>query len=429
MGLTIGKAKEIVADAVSKSLNHIIDRSIDIPIDVKKIVSLIGPRRAGKTSVCFQLIKQLRNEVEDHRLLYVNFEDDRFFPVELSDMDTLIQTYYSTYPENKEVLVWFFFDEVQEVPHWEKFIRRLNDQENCRIYITGSSSTLLSRELSTTLRGRTLTYEIFPLSFQEFLSFKGIQADSHSSKGKSILQHQLAKYIRQGGFPELIFLEEQFHRPTLHEYLNLMLYKDLTERFGIRNPHLIKYLLRFCLINLSKPISINKLYHDLKSQGYKVGKNTVYDYLNYLEEAFVIFRVSKWSTSIREQSINPDKVYAIDQGFKYILTGEGDEGRILESVIFMALRRIGLSPNYWVGKQEVDFYVEQNTLINVSLDLSEDSTRNREIEGLREAMEKTGIQHSILVTFAEEDEISSDQGTIHIVQARDFLLNLESYIK
>ncbi len=428
MGLTIGKAKEIVADAVSKSLNHIIDRSIDIPIDVKKIVSLIGPRRAGKTSVCFQLIKQLRNEVEAHRLLYVNFEDDRFFPVELSDMDTLIQTYYSTYPENKEVQVWFFFDEVQEVPHWEKFIRRLNDQENCRIYITGSSSTLLSRELSTTLRGRTLTYEIFPLSFKEFLSFKEIQTDTHSSKGKSILQHQLARYIRQGGFPELIFLEEQFHRPTLHEYLNLMLYKDLTERFGIRNPHLIKYLLRFCLINLSKPISINKLYHDLKSQGYKVGKNTVYDYLNYLEEAFVIFRVSKWSTSIREQSINPDKVYAIDQGFKYMLTGEGDEGRILESVIFMALRRIGLSPNYWVGKQEVDFYIEQNTLINVSLELSKESTRNREIEGLREAMEKTGIQHSILVTFAEEDEISIDQGTIHIVQARDFLLNVESYI-
>jgi predicted AAA+ superfamily ATPase len=391
-------------------------------------VTLIGPRRAGKTSVCYQLIKNLRATMPTDRLLYVNFEDDRFFPAELTDMDMLLEAYYAMYPANKESLVYFFFDEVQEVPQWEKFVRRLSDQENCRIYLTGSSSKLLSQELATALRGRTLTYEIFPLSFAEFLRFNHTGYDNDSSKGRAVLQHQLQAYMRQGGFPELVFLEEPFHRPTINEYINLMIYKDLMERFSLRNPHLLKYLLKYYLVNMANPLSINRVYNDLRSQGYALSKNTVYEYTSYLEEAFVVFRVSRWSTSVRQQAINPDKLYVVDQAFKYAMSDADDEGRILENMVFMALRRLGLMPDYFMDKQEVDFYVPEKLLINVCLDLSGPATRQRELSGLEAAMRQTGLDTALLVTLHEEGEERLDAGKVRVVTARDFLLKPEGFV-
>ena len=142
-----------------------------------KIVSLVGPRRVGKTFVLYGLIRTLRKTIPAECLVYISFEDDRLFPLQLSDLDGLIAGYYELYPEHRDRTVYFFLDEVQEVPHWEKFVRRITDQENCRVYLTGSSSKLLSQELATSLRGRTVSFEIFPLSFSEFLSFRCIKAN------------------------------------------------------------------------------------------------------------------------------------------------------------------------------------------------------------------------------------------------------------
>lgn len=428
MSLVLSKAKQIIADAINKSLDHLRVREVELPTDVQKIVSVLGPRRAGKTSVCLQLIKVLRNSMPAHRLLYVNFEDDRFFPAQLADMDVLLEAYYSLYPENKDETVYFFFDEIQEVAHWEKFVRRLWDQEDCRIYLTGSSSKLLSREIASALRGRTLSYEIFPLSFGEFLQFTDTDYDMHSSKGKAILQNKLMAYMQQGGFPELVFLPERFHRATINEYINLMLYKDLTERFGVKKPQLLKYLLKYTLKNLANPMSVNKVYNDLKSQGYKLSKNTVYAYLSYLEEAFILYRVSRWSTSVRQQSINPDKFYGVDQAFKYAMTGGADEGRVLENMVYMAMRRLGYEPNYLLQKQEVDFYLEGKWLVNVCLDASDLTTRARELGGLDEAMKSTGLQKSVLVTLDEEGKEQLENGVLEIVPVRNFLLEIEDWL-
>ena len=413
--------QRIIADFIENPLGRVYAREIDVPLDVPKVVSLLGPRRAGKTYVLFDIIQRLRRTVPAHRLIYINFEDDRLFPLQLSDLDALLQGYYEMHPANKDEQVWFFLDEVQEVEHWEKFVRRLSDQENCRIYLTGSSSKLLSRELATGLRGRTLPYEVFPLSFTEFLSFHQVDINEHSSKGQALLYHWLKRYLMQGGFPELVFLPQELHRPAVNEYIDLMLYRDLTERFSLKNPALLKYLLKFMLTNVANPISISRLFNDLKSQGYGVGKNTVYEYISYLEEAFALFKTSIWSRSVRTQAVNPSKYYSIDPAFKHAMSVGEDTGRIFENIVFLALRRKGIEPHYWLDGQEVDFYWENGQLINACYDVSVPATMARELTGLQTAMDKLGVREAQLITWEDEGEVRSGDSVVHIRPLWKFL--------
>ncbi|HHJ50145.1 MAG TPA: ATP-binding protein [Phaeodactylibacter sp.] len=416
--------KRIIADFFTRDLSHVLPRKYDIPLALPKVISLTGPRRAGKTFLLFELIKQLREEGSPkERLVYVNFEDDRLFPIQLSDLDVLLQAYYEMYPDNKEKKVWFFFDEIQEVRHWEKFIRRVHDQENCQLFVTGSSSKLLSREIASSLRGRTLSYEILPLSFREFLDFNSISPDVNTSKGQALLNHWLTRYMQQGGFPELIFLPQEIHQPTIQEYLDLVLYRDITERFNIKNPALLKYLLKYLLNNISNRLSYTKTYNDLRSRGFSVSKNTVLEYISYLEEAFVLFQVSVWNRSLRAQAINPRKVYAIDPAFRHAMSVSADKGRVMENLVFLELKRRGKQPFYYSNGREVDFFLEDEYLINVALSIDEPNTFQRETESLFSAMKQLNISESSLITLYEKRTLRREGKTIHIQPLADFLLN------
>ncbi len=409
--------RKIIADFIEKPLVATLPRELNVPHDVPKIVSLLGPRRAGKTHVLFHLIGLLRQSVPSHRLVYLNFEDDRLFPLQLEDMDALVQAYFEMYPENREERVWFFFDEVQEVPNWEKFVRRLFDTENCRIYLTGSSSKLLSRELATSLRGRTLPFEIFPLSFSEFLSFNQVSINPETSKGQATVLHWFDRWLRQGGFPELIFLPEHLHRRTAEEYLNLMLYRDLTERFSIKNPSLLKYLLKYMVGNMAQALSMTKAFNDLKSQGYALGKNTVYDYVSYLEEAFILFKVDIWHRSVRAQAVNPSKMYLLDPALKYAMSIGEDRGRVLENAVFLHLRRQGLTPFYVLGKQEVDFFWENGQPINVCLEFDAMATREREIKSMAAALQFLDLPAGHILTRDRHEEIKVEDKTVFVQPA------------
>ena len=414
--------KEIIVNFFDKSLDHVIPRDYQIPNDVPKIISLLGPRRAGKTFVLFDIIKKLRRTISKERLVYLNFEDDRLFPIKLEDMDDIVQSYYELYPKNRDQKVWFFFDEIQEVPYWEKFVRRLFDQENCRIYITGSSSKLLSRELASALRGRSIPFEILPLSFKEYLRFQGMNQLSNTSKDKAMKIHHLEKFFKQGGFPELIFIAEDLHNRIINEYIDLMLYRDLAERFGIKHPQLMKYILKFLLVNLANPISVSKIFRDVKSQGYAVSKNTIYEYIGYLEEAFIIFRVGIWSKSIRKQSINPMKSYIIDQSMKYAMSMSDDKGRVLENMVFLELKRKGIHPHYFLDRQEVDFYWDNGKLINACYEFSDPDTKKREVMGLLNAMEILNIDEGEIVTWETSEVLTYDAKKINVIPLYEFLL-------
>ena len=414
--------RQILAESIENPLPNALPRDVDIPIDAPKIISILGPRRAGKTYCLFYVMQQLHKSVERSRLIYINFEDDRLFPLQLKDMDSLLQAYFEMYPTHKDKKVWFFFDEVQEVQDWEKFVRRVWDTENCRIYVTGSSSRLLSRELSTSLRGRTLPYEIFPLNFNEFLHFNQVEINSETSKGKATILHWFDRWLRQGGFPELVFLAENLHRRTVDEYLDLMLYKDLTERFSLKNPSLLKYLLKYMIGNLANPMSINKIFNDIKSQGFKLSRTTVYDYLSHLEEAFLIFRVDIWHRSVRSQAQMPSKTYLIDPAFKFSMTIGEDTGRILENAVFLHLRQKGLKLHYVLKKQEVDFFWENGIPINVCLDFTSYSTKEREIKGMLEALRFLDEKDGLILTRDRTEDLQSNGKNILIRPAWEYFL-------
>lgn len=416
--------QRVIADAIARDYS-VRPRNITLPVDLDKVISLLGPRRGGKTSILWNLIVELREQLPREHLLYLNFEDDRLYPLSLEDMDTMLDAYFDLYPQMRDQKVYFFFDEIQEVPQWEKFIRRIYDQLDCRIYITGSSSKFLSKEIATELRGRTVPYEIFPLSFREYLDFKGIKPDLHQSKSQSLIRNALKEYLTRGAFPEVVHLDQEVTRKILQEYLDLIIYRDITERHGIQNQSLLKYLVKYLFVNQANLLSVNKLFNDLKSRGFQIGRTTVYDYLSYLQDAYLVFQVEKFSKSVREQAINPKKIYGIDTGMKQVVSIGDDWGRMYENTVFLHLRRKYEDIFYWKGKQEVDFYIPGQYLINVVYDLSDPATEKRELNALTEAAGRLKMTEAILITADREDEVKHDGVSIQLIPLWKWLLTFE----
>jgi predicted AAA+ superfamily ATPase len=419
--------KRLITDSQERNLSYVVDRDMDVPLDTKKIISLIGVRRSGKTHVLFSIINRLR-AVADHRnIVYINFEDDRLFPLELKDLSTLLDAYYELYPDKKNEKVWFFFDEIQNVENWEKFIRRLYDTENCDVFITGSSAKLLSREIATALRGRTLSYEVFPLSFSEFLRFKDIRTDLHSSKHRARLRNAFSEYLTKGGFPEIVTYAQPVVVKALQEYIDLIIYRDVIERYGITNTFLLKRLVKFCFTNISTLVSFNKLYNVFRSEGLSISRNTVYEYVSYLEDVFALFTVPVHAKSLREQWRNPRKIYSVDVGFKTAMDYplSSDTGRVFENVVFLELRRKAEKIQYFKGRQEVDFYYllgGKERLLNVSYDMDSPLTRKREINGLIEAMKRFSLSEGSIVTAEHKEVVKTEAGKISVMPLWEWLL-------
>ena len=418
--------KRLIVDNQERTFAEIVLRDIQIPIDTRKIVTLKGVRRCGKTSILYQTIKKLRETVDKTNLVYINFEDDRIFPVQLPDCNELLEAYYEMFPTKKPEKVYFFFDEIQIVENWEIFIRRLHDTENCQIYLCGSSSKLLSSEIASSLRGRSISYEIFPLSFKEFLRFKGIDNNYYSSANYALIRNALNTYLFQGGFPELIYENKDKHKLILQEYVDLIIYKDLIERYGITNRNLLKLLVKYCYVNISTPLSQNKLFNELKSQGISLSKNTLYEYIDYLREVYAIFTIPLYSRSVGEQNRNPLKLYAIDTGFKAIFSISQDIGRVIENVVMLQLRRNNVALHYWAGKQETDFVYEAEDgirMVNVCYDLSNAETKTRELNSLLEAMQQHNTNSATLITMEMEELVSIDNKSISITPIWKWLIN------
>lgn len=421
--------KRLIIDFQERNITGIIEREINIPLNIHKIISLIGVRRCGKTSILYSIIQKLRRDNIPSNIVYINFEDDRIFPLKLKDLNTLIEAYYELFPDKKNEIVYFFFDEIQNIENWEKFIRRIYDNEKCRIFITGSSSKLLSKEIATSLRGRTITFEIFPLSFREFLLFRKIQPFIHSSKVLAKIKNAFNDYIFWGGFPEITNIKDQFlFEKIIQNYMDLIMYKDIADRFNIGNLYLLKILIKYCFTNISTLLSINKLYNDLKSQGISLSKNTLYEYLSYLEDAFAIFSMPMYTHSLKEQNRNPKKIYSIDWSFKRIVSyiHLPDYSKIFENIAFLHLKRKIKDIYYYKLKQEIDFFIEVNgnkKLINVSYDISSAPTKNREIKGLITGMEETSVQEALLITNDCEEEIKINNKKIQILPLWKWLLD------
>ncbi len=414
--------KLLINDFFEKELK-VKKRDIKIPLNSNKIISTVGVRRSGKTYILFDLINSLREKIDRRNIIYINFEDDRLFGLKASDLGLLIDAYFEMYPKKRDEKIYLFLDEIQEIEGWEKFVRRIYDTLNIQIFLTGSSAKMLSKEIASSLRGRSITYEIFPLSFEEYLKFKEVDINLYSSKSLSFIKNHFEKYLKEGGFPEIVFEEdEDIKAKILRDYVDLIVYRDIIERYNIKNLSLLKFIIKYVFSNPATLLSFNKLYNELKTLGYKLSKDTLFDYFEYLNDAYTLFLTPIFRSSVKEENRNPKKLFIVDNGFNYIFNTSfsPDYSKLYENLVFLHLRRKYQEIYYFKEKQEVDFFVPQDKLlINVSYKIDNEKTLNREINALKEAMEKLKIESSLLVTAEIEKEVER----IKVIPIWKFLLN------
>ena len=379
-----------------------------------KISVAIGMRRTGKTNLMLTKIKQLlNNNIPLTRILYLDFEDDRLLPLSQKKLTDLIETFYSHYPNNHHETCFLFLDEIQNVDGWALVIRRIFRSKKTKIYLTGSSAKLLSKEIATALRGRSISTEVWPLSFSEFLHtrVKSLPSFLKSKKTRDYLCQHLNDYMHTGGFPEVILESEINRGKILQDYIQTVLFRDIVERHDITNITALRYMIHYLLLNTATNLSTNKLFNDLKSQSFHIGRTTVYDYLSYIEDAYLIFRVPLYSESVRVSQSNPQKIYAIDTALVNAsrLKRIDNKGRYLENLVYLELRRMGHEIYYYLTKErhEVDFFTKSLDgklhLYQVTWDMKAVHTHQREMRALQEAEKELDIRGQIITSenFAE----------------------------
>ncbi|MEW6006230.1 MAG: ATP-binding protein [Stygiobacter sp.] len=404
--------KTIIKDFHKSSIPDFKERSLEVPLNSGKIISLIGSRRTGKTYYLYQLISKLLETVKKENILYINFEDERL-SLKSEDLRLIIEAYYELYPENKGTL-YIFFDEVQNISNWEKFVRRLYDTVTKNIIITGSSSKLLGKEIASSLRGRAIWYELFPLTFYEYLHFKNIDAtDTYSSKNKARIVNAYYDFLLNGGFPEVIFYDAQLRLKTLQSYLDVMIYRDIIEKHDVKNSASLKYFIKKSLSNVSNTISVNKLFNELKSLGVKISKDTIYDYINYVQDCYLLYLVNIYSESINVQQTNEKKLYCVDNGLVNSVSFKFSEnlGRMLENAVFMQLKSKSEQVFYYKGRGECDFVIQENDKVfvvyQVVFELNE-TNKEREIKGLIEALNYFNLDEGYILTMDQTEDIEME---------------------
>ena len=385
-------------------------REAQFPKAPGKIQVAIGMRRSGKTYFLYQkILDLLKSGAHLTAILYLNFEDDRLMPIDEKKLAKLVDDFYTLYPENHDQKCYLFFDEIQNVKNWPLVIRRLHDTKNAEIFLTGSSAKLLSKEIATSLRGRSLATEIWPYSFKEFHRAKKIPLSRSlfDKKTHDKLAQIFNSYLSQGGFPEIVSFDPFAQQKTLQEYLDVVIYRDMIERHEIKHPTVIKYLILSLIHNVGKPFTVNKFYNDIQSQGHSIGKDILYDYLSYIEDAYLAFAVPLYDKSIRKVQTNPKKIYGIDTGLIRALTldYDNDWGRLFENMIYLELRRLGCKISYYLthDRHEVDFLVQDprgvKKLFQVAWNTEDPATLERETRALKTAMQELKIGGEI-VTLA-----------------------------
>jgi hypothetical protein len=416
--------KYIIKEFHEARLPELYERKLTIP-ETQKVISLIGLRRAGKTFYFYQLINNLiEDSINPSQILYINFEDDRILPLNVKELNTILEAYYELYPENTSETLYLFFDEIQNIDNWELFIRRVHDKKNARIYITGSSSKLLSKEIATSLRGRTLSYYLFPLSFEEFLRFRQVtlNKDFEYTDARFKVKKLFSEYLVGGGFPEVVLEAEELRQDILRNYFEMFIYRDLVERFSIRNTSLLKSLVKFLITNIGTTFSVNSFYRTIKKD-MPVGKDTLMEYLSYLEDINLVYLVPIFSYSLKKQQVNPRKVYCIDNGLRNAVSFmfSKDEGRLAENLVFLELKRRSKEPYYWKNKGEVDFVIKDRdsslTAINVSYT---DEIDERETKALLEFADEFSPKVKELILLTKD--LEKTEGRIKIIPLWKWLM-------
>lgn len=310
---------------------------------------------------------------------------------------------------------------------------RLYKTYSKNIYITGSNAKMLSSQIATALRGWPVEYEVFPLSFGEYLRFKGVEVSRFDEAGRARLLSMCHEYLHSSAFPEVALIgEDSLKIRKVQGYFNTMLFRDLVEHYGLSNPDTVRYFIKRMMSNLTKPTSVNSIFNDLKSQGRKVDKNKLYELTEMLCEIFMFYRANRWSLSLVKESSRLPKYYFIDNGMRdaVVMPQSDDNGKLLENAVFLHLRRHIDSMQkitFFSELYECDFVVQREehieVLVQVCWTLSDVETRNREFRGLKTASNVTQCRNCLIITFDEEDELEYEGVDVKVMPAWKWLLN------
>ncbi len=404
--------RQKILDGVHQSGKPFVPRDIALPRVPGRAIAVTGMRRVGKTTLLWQILQErAQSGTPREALVFFSFEDERLMGMSAQHLHLLVEEYYALFPEHRDrTLVTLFLDEIQLVQGWETFVRRLLDSEKVDIFLSGSSSRMLSREVASSMRGRTMEVQVFPFSFREYLRFYGVEptasVDRLSKSERSQVQFYLERYLREGGFPEVLRASESDRTEVLRGYVDLVLLRDVIERYDVTHPVALRWLARMLLSSSAGTASARRLHNDLRSQGFAIGKETVYDYIGYLQDAFLIHLVEMESDSERQRLRNPVKVYPNDMAWIPVFdrVGRANVGHALETAVFLELRRRKAQVTYVKTHEgyEVDFlarYADREELVQVCADISDADTRHREVRALLSAARRFANAQLTLVTL------------------------------
>lgn len=412
--------KRIITEFWERKPTYITRKKV-LPDLIRGKISLviIGPRRAGKSYTIHEIKDNLfEHDIEGENYIYLNFEDERLADFSKEHFDLILDAYYEM-KEKKPVL---FLDEIQNIEGWNRFVRRLADNDY-KVIVTGSNSEMLSRKIAEKLGGRFPEINIYPLNFKEFLKFKGIEFKERylHSKQRFVIKKYFEEYLSYGGFPEVSLLSRSGSKmKVLRSYFNLVFYKDMIAKKKVHNEIALRFIIKKIRENIGKVATPRAIYASLKNAEIEVGPTTVENYVDYLEEAFLVVPCSQFVKSVIKQE--KKKRYFIDNGYIKVFEIKEDLGLLLENLVFCEFLKKEKKVYFHQGKRECDFIVDKEKAIQVTYKLNEEN-KEREIEGILEAMEAYKIKNGIIITYEQEDEIVKDNKKIRVVPAWKWCLN------
>jgi uncharacterized protein len=383
-------------------------------VETQEILVISGLRRSGKSV----LLQQIRKRQTEHNY-FINFDDERLVNFQVEHFQLLHEVFIEMYGEQKT----FYFDEIQNIIGWERFIRRLYDAGN-KIFITGSNATMLSRELGTHLTGRYIRFELYPFSFKEFITFKNKKLPEDkifTTAERGLMTGLLQEYLTNGGIPLFLKTKQDLYVKQLYESI---LYKDVLVRNKLNNEKEILQLVYFLASNVAKP-STNK---SLCSVIGVKNPTTVHNYIDFIENTYLFFQISKFDYSLKSQLLNPKKTYFVDNalilklGFHF----SDNKGRLLENMVFIELKRRGHEIFYHQGKGECDFVIRNGYAIDQAIQVcytfENESTKKREVDGLIDALKEYKLDEGLILTLDYEESFMVDNFTIHILSVWKWLI-------
>lgn len=421
--------KEILAETQQLFSLKAVVRSVQVDAQLPKVQAIVGPRRAGKSSLLKLTISALLEKgVPWSQICYLPLEDERL-RIQPYAPDLILQAFRELYPANPLLKdVFFFFDEIQFLENWEPFVNRIHEQISRTVIITGSNSRTLHTEVASVLRGRGLAIELLPLSFAEYLGFRNIEFGAYGQQA-TLTKAAFQDYLTNGGYPETLGMPPQLTRQLLQEYFNTVLYRDIIDQQQPANYSYLRYLFHRMAGNTGKTIALSKVFLELKSRGYAVSKNSLYDMASLAEDVYLFKRISRFDASLIKRENADKKGYFIDNGMLHAIDGSfsTNKGMLLENLVFWQLyRQYGSIYTmdifyYKDASHECDFvlYKEggQALPVQVCWQMDTEETRQREIKGLLKACKMCDCKRGIIITLENDERMVVSEVEIQVIPA------------